>query len=91
MPHLQSAIIELEGAASAMPASHERVLLSRALEISAQCFRECARSLDLRCAPASSSSDARLLERSVAGCSAGTVGSPERARACAGPDDPAES
>jgi hypothetical protein len=91
MPRLQSAIIELEGAATAMPVSHERVLLHRALEMSARCFRECARSLEVRGAPGSPRSGARLIERSSAVRSAGTVGGSRRARNSAGRDDPADS
>lgn len=42
-PHLGTAIVELERAVAAMPASLERLLLNRALRTCALSFRECTR------------------------------------------------
>jgi hypothetical protein len=44
---LQAAITELEGAATVMPVSRERVLIDRALRATAQTFRECTRNLEI--------------------------------------------
>ena len=54
-PHLQTAIVELECAVAAMPASYERLLLSRALRTCTLSFRECTRNLDLLAARGRSS------------------------------------
>jgi hypothetical protein len=44
--HLQAAIAELECAVAEMPASYERLLLTRALRTCGLSLSECARNLD---------------------------------------------